>query len=73
MSGIKHINWEDIPAKRKAEHENYQYNRRKFWALERLPIPVSVFMRSRREKLPIPTITTIKTRRHFSFFAVRAF
>ncbi len=30
MSGIKHVNWQDIPAKRKAEHENYQYNRRKF-------------------------------------------
>lgn len=30
MSGIKHMNWQDIPAKRKAEHEAYEYNRRKF-------------------------------------------
>ena len=30
MSGIKHRNWQDIPVKRKAEHETYEYNRRKF-------------------------------------------
>ena len=30
MSGIKHVNWEDLPAKQKAEHPDYVYNRRKF-------------------------------------------
>lgn len=33
MSGIKHIHWEDIPAKQKREHEDYQYDRRKFLGL----------------------------------------
>ena len=30
MSGIKHMNWKDIPSKQKAEHEDYVYRRRKF-------------------------------------------
>lgn len=30
MSGIKHMNWKDIPSKQKAEHEDYIYRRRKF-------------------------------------------
>ena len=30
MSGIKHMNWKDIPSKQKAEHEEYVYRRRKF-------------------------------------------
>lgn len=30
MSGIKHMNWQDIPSKQKAEHEDYVYRRRKF-------------------------------------------
>ena len=30
MRGIKHMNWEDIPAKEKAEHKDYRYTRRKF-------------------------------------------